>query len=126
MLATGGIGSLFDVDRGPDWVFVRFTPADVDWTESPPVAESIWNVLAQNFIYRVVVEFDRVTLLRSYLLGQLVLLARRVHAQGGVLRICGLTPHNQEMMRISRLDELLPNYRNRGEAVMGSRPTQPR
>lgn len=126
MLATGGIGSLFDVDRGPDWVFVRLTGADSDWTESPPVAESIWNVLDQSFTYRVVVELDRVTLLRSYVLGQLVLLARRVHAHGGVLRICGLTPHNQEMLRISRLEELLPGYRDRGEAVMCSRPKQPR
>jgi hypothetical protein len=80
MLATGGTGSFFDVDRGPDWVFVRFTAADVDWTESPPVAEAIWNLLEQSFTYRLVVEFDRVALMRSYLLGQLVLLARRVSA----------------------------------------------
>jgi len=126
MLATGGIGSFFDVDRGPDWVFVRLTSADVDWTESPPVAETIWNVLEQSFTYRVVVELDRVTLMRSYLLGQLVLLARRVHAHGGILRICGLSAHNQEMVRLSRLDELLPNYQDRGEAVMCSSPMRPR
>ena len=126
MLVSGGSSMLFDVDRGPDWIFVRLNTDDADWTECPPVAESVWGILDQNFTYRAVIELDRVPLLRSYLIGQFVLLARRIHAHGGVLRICGLSDLNQQVLRTCGLTDMLHNYRSRGEAVMCARPLQPR
>jgi hypothetical protein len=55
-----------------------------------------------------------------------VLLSKRINTHGGMLRLCGLSPANQEVVRICRLDGCLPNYGTRGDAVMGHRPLQPR
>jgi anti-anti-sigma factor len=122
--STAGLS--FDVDRGPDWIFVRVSPPEAVAVESPQLAEAVWTLLEQNFVYRVVLELDRIQLLRSYMVGQLIMLAKRVHAHGGVLRICGLSSVNQDVLRCCQLAEQLPNYRDRGEAVMCSRPSQPR
>ncbi len=118
-------GLKLDVERGPDWMFVRVNPPEgKTWDDAPPLAEAVWAILEQNFIYRVVLELDQITLLRSCLIGQLVMLSKRVHTHDGLLRICGLSPDNQEVLSISRLSAILPNYRDRGEAVMASRPSE--
>lgn len=119
-------GLSFDVDRGPDWIFVRVNPPEQTAIETPQLAEAVWALLQQNFVYRVVLELDRIQLLRSYMVGQLIMLAKRLHSQGGVLRICGLSSTNEEVLRCCQLAGQLPNYRDRSDAVMCSRPTQPR
>jgi anti-anti-sigma factor len=119
-------GLSFDVDRGPDWIFVRMSPPEETAVETPQLAEAIWALLEQNFVYRVVLELDRIQLLRSYMVGQLIMLAKRVHSHGGVLRICGLSSVNEDVLRCCQLATQLPNYRDRSEAVMASRPPQPR
>lgn len=121
MQATAS-GMSFDVDRGPDWMFVRVNPPETAAVETPQLAEAIWGLLEQSFIYRVVLELDRIELLRSYMVGQLIMLAKRVHSHGGVLRICGLSHSNEEVLRCCQLAGQLPNYRDRGDAVMCSRP----
>jgi anti-anti-sigma regulatory factor len=119
-----------DVDRGPDWVFVRICPPPAFElaAESQPgeLAEAIWEVLQSHHCYRVVLEMEQVSLICSLLLGQLILLSKRVHSHHGVLRISGLSEVNQEVLHTCRLDVALPNFHNRGEAVMGYRPLQPR
>ncbi len=95
-------GWFLDVDRGPDWLFIRVHPQSGE-NDAPGLAESVWHVLEQSFIYRVVLELQDFALLRSSLIGQLVLLSKRVHSQGGILRLCGLSPANQEVLRTCRL-----------------------
>lgn len=114
-----------DVDRGPDWIFVRVHPRD-GFDDAPGLAESVWNVLEQNFCYRLVLELDAMEVFYSALIGQLVLLSKRIHSHGGVLRLCGVRPGNREVLRQCRLESALPAYDNRGNAVMGHRPLQPR
>jgi anti-anti-sigma factor len=119
------VGWRFDVDRGPDWVFVRLHPDDSS-LESDSLADQLWSVLEQSFTYRLVLELDEVPILQSYLIAQLVLIAKRINSHGGLLRLCGLSPANQEVIRMCRLDGCLPHFGNRGDAVMGHRPLQPR
>ena len=91
------------------------------------LAEKIWSVLEQSFTYRLVLELDQLEVLQSYMIAQLVLLSKRVHSHGGMLRLCGLSAVNQEVLHVCRLDGCLPNYDNRSDAVMGEhRPLQPR
>ncbi|HEX3997829.1 MAG TPA: STAS domain-containing protein [Pirellulales bacterium] len=115
-------GLSFEVDRGPDWVFVRVNPPEAAAVDAPQLAEAVWALLEQTFVYRVVLELDRIQLLRSYMVGQLILLSKRIHTHGGVLRICGLSSTNEEVLRCCQLAGQLPNYRDRGDAVMCSRP----
>ena len=119
-------GLRLDVERGPDWIFIRPHPPEQSWDEAAPLAEAVWAILEQSFTYRLVLELDEVPMLRSYLIAQLVLLSKRIHSHGGLLRLCGLSQPNQEVMHVCRLEGCLPNYCNRGQAVMGHRPVQPR
>jgi anti-anti-sigma factor len=115
-----------DVDRGPEWLFIRLHIPEGDALEENQLAESIWQTMQQHFAKRVVLELNELRMLHSRILGQLVLLHKRIHSQGGVMRVCGLNELNQEVVKVSRLHEHFPNYRNREEAVMGPRPMQPR
>jgi anti-anti-sigma factor len=119
-------GWRMDVDRGPDWVFVRLHPAEHGGTDDYTLAERIWSILTQSFTYRLVLELDEVGMINSCMIAQLVLLSKRVNSHGGLLRLCGLSLPNQEVVHMCRLEGCLPNYNNRGDAVMGHRPLQPR
>ena len=117
-----------EVDRGPDWLFLKVRPPAGNQYDTPQLAERLWNILQQHFIYRVVLELEQVPLLHSYLLGQLVLLSKRIHKHGGVMRVCGLSDQNAQALRACRLENCFPYFHNREEAVMGQghRPLQPR
>jgi anti-anti-sigma factor len=119
-------GWSFDVDRGPDWVFVKLREDDRAATPQPPLAETLLEVLQRHFAHRLVVELDGIHLLRSHVLGQLLLLHKQVQTQGGIMRLCGLSEDNQRVLHAMRLDGRLPNYHDRAEAVLGHRPKQPR
>ena len=71
-------------------------------------------------------ELDEVELLHSYLVGQLVLLHKRISTHGGVMRVCGLSPGNQQVLHLCRLEGRFPHYEDREHAVLGQRPQQPR
>lgn len=122
------VGWKLDLDRGPDWIFVRVTPAESEegMVSDFSLAERIWALLEQSFTYRLVLELDQIPVMQSYLIAQLVLLAKRVHTHGGMLRLCGLSSANRQVLQLCRLEGCLQNFGSRGEAVMGSRPTQPR
>jgi anti-anti-sigma regulatory factor len=129
MLATQALSADWelDVDRGPDWIFVRLRPGHDGLHDDFTLAERIWSLLAQSFTYRLVLELDRVPLLYSNLIAQMVLLSKRIHSHGGLLRLCQLSPENQQVIHVCRLDGCLPHYESRGAAVMGAyRPMQPR
>jgi anti-anti-sigma regulatory factor len=107
-------------------VFVRLhRPAEGGW-RVVPLADHLWHTIAEHFTYRVVLELDQVGGLDSFLVGQLVLLHKRLHTHGGLLRLCGLSEPNQQVLHSLRLDGRFPAYRDRGEAVRGFRPPQPR
>jgi anti-anti-sigma regulatory factor len=115
-----------EVDRGPDWLFIRLVRPPDGASRLAPLAEHLWSTIAEHFVYRVVLELDQVGPLDSFLVGQLVLLHKRLHTQGGLLRLCGLSETNQQVLRTLRLEGRFPAYRDRGEAVRGFRPPQPR
>ncbi len=119
-------GWTIDVDRGPDWLFVKVHPPKGEPVEIPPLADSVWQLLEQSLTYRVVLEMDEIPLLHSYLLGQLILLSKRVHLHDGMLRLVGLSAQNEQVIKTCRLDGGLPCYDDRDSAIMGYRPPQPR
>lgn len=114
------------LERGPDCLFVKLLAPDADAFESPPLADTIWSLLEEHFTHRLVLEMQNVELLSSYLIGQLVLLNRRIQAHDGLLRLCGLSSAARESLAMLRLDDRFPNYADRTEAVMGGRPLLPR
>ncbi len=119
-------GWSLNVDRGPDWIFVRLHCDDALAHDATELAEQLWELLQCHLSHRMVVEMDELPRVTSNLLGQLVLLAKRVHGAGGMLRLCGVSPGGEASIRAARLDRLFPHYGNRADAVMGQRPRQPR
>ena len=104
------------VDRGPDWLYIRLHPGP----GSPDhVADQLWSLAEQHFVYRLVVEMNDVEFLPSVLMGQLVMLQKRLLQHDGALRICGLSPECQQALRICRLDHTFPIFTDREQAVLG-------
>ena len=110
-----------DVDRGPDWLFVKFRNPGQDASPPATMAERFWELLQQHGVYRLILEMDQIEVLYSFLIGQLVLLHKRISVQGGLMRLCGLSPHNRQVLELCRLDDRFYPYRNREEAVLGHR-----
>jgi len=111
------------VDRGPDWLFVRLRP---DHTHLDGIADRLWKLMNQQFIHRLVLEMDEVDFLPSVLMGQLVMLQKRVLQHDGALRLCGLSPPCAEALHLCRLDQALPHFDCRADAVHGVVLTRPR
>jgi anti-anti-sigma factor len=115
-----------EFDRGPDWLFARLVcPAGADVADFR-LAEVIWQALEQQFLQRVVIEMEQVEYLRSVLIGQIVLLHKRITSHGGLLRLSGMSPRQIEVLHISGLEDRFPAFSNREQAVMGRVPTKPR
>lgn len=119
-------GWLADIERGPDWLFVRLQKPEFEADDAPALADSLWELLEQHFMHRLVIEMDQIEWLQSYLVGQLVLLHRRACNTGGIVRLCGLSQANREVLHSLRLDNRFPYFTDREEAVLGYLPTQPR
>ena len=120
-------GCELDVQRGPDWLLVRVRNLDPVESDATPLAEHLWCLLQQHFTYRLVLELDGVRVLNSYLIGQLIQLYRRIEDHDGVMRLFGLSPYNRQVLPVCRLDDRLPPYGDREEAVMGRpHPARPR
>lgn len=121
-------GLLRDVERGPDWLLLKLA-ASGDWAS---LADSLWSLSNQYFTYRLVLDCDEINLLDSALMGQLLMLERRMRQQGGLLRLCGLSEASQQALHQCRLDGRLPHFATRTQAILGHReshaglPAKPR
>lgn len=113
-------GLELNVDRGPNWLFVKLRAKNKPLTEVPQLADKLWSISSRHFIYRLVLELDELDELRGGLMSQLVLLQERLSQCGGALRICGLSAECEETLHNCNLDTALPNHASRTEAVMGS------
>jgi anti-anti-sigma factor len=126
-----GSGWDFEVDRGPDWLFIR--PRRLSGVDgnlpgcAANFAEQVWTLLEQQFTHRLVLEVSEIDRLNSELIGQLVWLHKRIHTHDGLMRVCGLTEAHEDVLHACRLSGHFPRYETREDAVMGhAHPRQPR
>ena len=112
-----------EVVRGPDWLFVRLRP---DPQRLDDVADRLWALMNKHFVHRLVLEMDEVEFMPSLLMGQLVMLQKRILQHDGALRLCGLSPQCEEALRLCRLDHTLAHFDTRADAVRGSALAKPR
>jgi len=120
-VATHNVDGLeLNVDRGPNWLFVKLRSRQPSRSDVPQIADKLWSIATRHFVYRLVLELDNLDELPSGLTGQLVLLQERLAQCGGALRICGLSPECEEKLHDCQLDSALPNHASREKAVMSS------
>ena len=110
-MSAASAGCQFDVDRGPDWLMIKVRRFKEDPLASQQIGERLWRLLEQHFTYRLVLELDQAAVLTSELIAQLIHLQKRICEHGGTLRLCGLSPHNQRVLRTCALEEHLPVLR---------------
>jgi anti-anti-sigma regulatory factor len=113
-------GLELNVDRGPNWLFVKLRSREAPPAEVPQFAEKLWSISSRHFIYRLVLEHEDLENLPSGMMSQLVMLQERLAQCGGALRICGLSPECEEALQNCQLDSALQNHPSREAAVMGS------
>ncbi len=109
-----------DVQRGPNWLFVRVGRGDVPVADLPPLANRLRSLLEQNLTNRIVLELDQARLPCRYLVRQLKRLERWIRDHNGVLRLCGLRARNADRLRRRGLSDRFVFYRDFEEAVFGS------
>lgn len=114
-----------DLSRGPDWLFVRLHEDEAHHTGSSGLADSLWNLLQQQFAHRLVVEMNDLTTLSNSLLMELLRLYRRIHEHGGLMRLSGLRDEHLQFLRMTHLQRSFAYYDSVTEAVMGT-PPKPR
>ena len=119
-------GWTLDVERGPDWLIVKLHCLPENVWDAPPLAELVWGLMEQHFTHRLVLECQQLPLLHTMLIGQLLVLQRRITAQGGMLRLCGLSAVNRAVLETCRLDARFPCFETRVAAVLGQHPVKPR
>lgn len=115
-----------EVSRGPDWVIVKLHCLPENVWDSPPLADTLQTLMDQHFTHRLVLECQHLPLLHTQLIGQLLMLQRRIAAEGGMLRLCGLSPANREVLETCRLDKRFPCFETTAAAVIGHQPVKPR
>lgn len=120
-------GWTMDVSRGPNCLFVRLReldakePASVhDSPEIVSLYDQLWSQVSQHFVRRLVMELEGAPPLEGELLEQLLRVRERLEELGGSLRLCGLSPESTEQLRQSGLDEQMPCYASRDDALMHS------
>ena len=124
-MAVTFAGWQLEVERGPDWLFVRPLPPE-RIEDGGNLADEVWALMRQHQTHRVVLEMDQVGYLPSMLIGQLIVLLKRVHQLGGVMRLVGVNSECQYAIDLCRLGSPLASYATRAEAVLGRLPSQPR
>ncbi len=119
-------GWIRGVERGPDWLFIRLNAAPPAKGSVRTLADSIWNLAEQHFVYRVVLECDDVRRFGRSDVEELADLRDRLDAHGGVIRLCGLSPSCVGAIEDCGMGQALPHYDGREDAVLAHRPKQPR
>lgn len=114
-----------DVETELDWLFVTVRCQKGHTWETPPLAERIWEVVEPFSAHQLVVELHEIEILHSLLIGQIVLLHKRITSLGGIMRLAGLSRQNQAALDETNLGDRFPWYKNRDDAVRNVAAKQP-
>ena len=121
-----GSGWTVEIERGPDWLFISLQGCEPFDATGVDFAARVWHLVEREFVNRIVLEMDKVPVLPSELIGEIINLHARVTSQGGLMRIAGLSDENFAVLQACQLADRFPHYQNRQEAVQGYRPNKPR
>lgn len=107
------------VDEAGDWLFVRLATADEEHYSHAELADAVGELARQRGRFRVIFEMAADLILHSQLVGELVVLHKRLCLQGGALRLCGFTDYNFDVIRMMQLTDRFHNYPDRQAALAG-------
>lgn len=116
-----------ELDRGPNWLFVKLYGPDGDRADATGMAEALDMLMKQELVDRIVLELDDLATMPTEFIHELVELHQLLDQQEGILRLSGVSDEHQDILRENRVGHWFPQYRDREQAVMGNfRPGKPR
>jgi anti-sigma B factor antagonist len=92
----------FRIETREDFTVVRLTGPKIGLEDR----ESLYGLIEQQGIRKLVLNFDDVKLLSSAPIGMLVDLRNRIGAVGGMLVLCQVSPDIREILRLTSVEEL--------------------
>jgi anti-anti-sigma factor len=121
MMATATGAFEFEREGQTLVVTARTDLRELDYPEVEAGARDILHLLGNGTINNVVLDFHRTDYYGSTALGFFVKLWKRVRERGGRMAFCGVSDHEREILRITRLDGLWPICPSRQEALQAVR-----
>ena len=117
-----------EIDRGPDWLFVRLKKHKHRAHEPAAVGEVLWLLLEQHSAHRLMLEMDQVETLDEKLIGQLAALDDRICEHGGIMRMCGMKPQHRQLLAHNDVGHHFAVYADRTHALLSKPhiPNRPR
>jgi len=109
-------GYELDVVRGPGSLSVKVNKLRHDPENRPALGHDLWALMEQHFIYRMLLDLERVEVVDDYLVDELLHLSRSIHQHDGTLHICGLSERNQRILREGFHEEAVSCYQSSEEA----------
>jgi anti-anti-sigma factor len=115
-MATAGA---FEVEReGRTIIITPLTDLrELDYQQVEAGARDILHLFGNNGIKNVVLDFHKTDYYGSTALGFFVKLWKRVRERSGRMAFCGVSDHEREILKVTRLDGLWPIWSSREEAV---------
>ncbi len=99
------------VEYTDDATVVAFTDEKIlEDVDVRALRESIEAVIEQAGKIHLVLDFRHVRFLSSAVLGLLIRISKRIHEQGGQLRLCNIHPGIYEVFKITRLTNVFDIY----------------
>jgi anti-anti-sigma factor len=116
--------TLFDVERdGPVVILVpRSDLRESDYLDIESGAREVLDLVSAPEVRGVVLDFHRTDYYGSTALGFFLRLWKRVGMRGGRMAFCNLSPNENEILAVTRLNTLWPTFASREEAVKAVRP----
>jgi hypothetical protein len=105
----------------PPWLFLVLERQANDYDSAPPLTDAAWELATRLALKQIVLEHSAGVIFTSHLVGQLVLLHRRSHYSGGLLRICNFSQNNYDVLTMMQLGNRFCNYASREAAMQGRR-----
>ena len=116
-----------ELDRGPDWLFVRLYGPNGEEADATGMAESLCMMMQQELKGRLLLELEHLYDMPQDFVDELVLLRAELERQGGVLRLCGMAIEHEAVLQQNDPTLHHTHYRDREEAILGFyRPGKPR
>ncbi len=107
------------VERGPACLLVTFCGEIVPVPGDLPLGVYLWQLMQRHFTDRIILDLSAVEQLTGYAVRQLIALARLVNDHDGMMRICGLSDYNLNLLRRYGQRGRLSCYGDHEEALVG-------
>lgn len=107
-----------EVEHLDDATVVRFVDRKIlDETNIQEIGQELFNLVDEEDVRNLVLEFGNVEYLSSAALGKLITLNKKVKGVDGQLKLCGIKPPIFEVFVITKLNKLFDIYETRDAAL---------